>query len=277
MNPTIRAARDDGESAYGFGRFYGGQREDDSEYSLMTAALKKAVLQSKFEGTPSGAPRSGSSSVAGSHGSRKGSHTDLAGVAYEELSLSQLNISSLPAQGRRRSDESSEAESEVGPSFDPAGLKFIRRLGEGTGGSVDLVQDQRTGRIMAKKVSSTPDVLSIKADAKKQQIIAQTVDPSLHRQILRELKFLNECSCSYIVEHYGSFLNEREQEVGILMEYCEGGSLDGLISKMKKSGMRCSEHVLGRIAGSVSGMICQLHQRFPLVNDEQLASGAKPS
>jgi len=65
------------------------------------------------------------------------------------------------------------------------------------------------------------------------------------------LKFLDACSSPYIVEHYGSFLAERDSQIGILMEYCEGGSLDALVSKMKKKGMRCSEHVLGRIAGSV--------------------------
>lgn len=35
------------------------------------------------------------------------------------------------------------------------------------------------------------------------------------------------------------------------MEYCEGGSLDSLVGKMRKRNMLCSEHVLGRIASSV--------------------------
>lgn len=55
------------------------------------------------------------------------------------------------------------------------------------------------------------------------------------------------------MDHYGSFLAERDSQIGILMEYCEGGSLDGLMAKMRgREGMRCSEHVLGRIASSVS-------------------------
>lgn len=74
----------------------------------------------------------------------------------------------------------------------------------------------------------------------------------MHRQLLRELEFLNSCDSPYIVQHYGSFLADHDTLIGILMEYCEGGSLDGLLGKMKLHGMRCSEHVLGRIASSVS-------------------------
>jgi mitogen-activated protein kinase kinase len=74
----------------------------------------------------------------------------------------------------------------------------------------------------------------------------------MHRQLLRELEILNTCDSPYIVEHYGSFLAERDSQIGILMEYCEAGSLDGLLGKMKNKGMRSSEHVLGRIGASVS-------------------------
>jgi mitogen-activated protein kinase kinase len=84
------------------------------------------------------------------------------------------------------------------------------------------------------------------------QVIARTTNPAMHKQLLRELKFLDACSSPYIVQHYGSFLSDRDSQIGILMEYCEGGSLDGLVVRMRKTGMRCSEHVLGRIAASVS-------------------------
>ena len=255
QNLTIRAgAYEDGESAYGYGRLNNGLRpEGDSEYSAMTAALKKAVSKSRFDGSPNPSSRSRASSVAGSHGSRRGSHTE---EVVEDLSVQHLNTSfdSLGLGDRRRGSDGSEAGSEAAQPFDPSELKWVRRLGEGTGGSVDLVREERTGRIMAKKASLSLTVSACENVADwGPQVIASTPDPALHKQILRELKFLDECACPYIVEHYGSFLNERESEVGILMEYCEGGSLDGLINKMKKNGMRCSEHVLGRIASSVSG------------------------
>ena len=73
----------------------------------------------------------------------------------------------------------------------------------------------------------------------------------MHKQLLRELKFLDACKSPHIVEHYGSFLAERDSQIGILMEYCEGGSLDGVMGKMRRRNVLCSEHVLGRIAASV--------------------------
>lgn len=77
----------------------------------------------------------------------------------------------------------------------------------------------------------------------------------MHKQLLRELEILNSCTSPYIVEHYGSYLAERDSQIGILMEYCEAGSLDNLLQKMKRTGMRCSEHVLGRIAASVGVLL----------------------
>lgn len=84
----------------------------------------------------------------------------------------------------------------------------------------------------------------------------------MHKQLLRELDILNTCDSPYIVDHYGSFLAEHDSQIGILMEYCEAGSLDTLLQKMKKTGMRCSEHVLGRIAASVSPLFGSFRRRL---------------
>jgi len=83
----------------------------------------------------------------------------------------------------------------------------------------------------------------------------------MHKQLLIELEILNLCDSPYIVQHFGSFLADRDTQIGILMEYCEAGSLDNLLGKMKKKDMRCSEHVLGRIASSVLKGLDYLHQR----------------
>lgn len=83
----------------------------------------------------------------------------------------------------------------------------------------------------------------------------------MHKQLLRELEILNSCASPFIVEHYGSFLADHDSSIGILMEYCEAGSLDSLLGKMKKKNMRCSEHVLGRVASSVLKGLDYLHQR----------------
>lgn len=87
----------------------------------------------------------------------------------------------------------------------------------------------------------------------------------MHKQLLIELQILNSCESPYIVNHYGSFLAERDSQIGILMEYCEAGSLDSLIGKMKSTGMRSSEHVLGRIASSVSDILADRRGQVPLL------------
>ena len=150
MNPTLRAGASygDGESAYGFGRPLNGLDNSGSEMSAMTAALRQVVSRSRYDASPSLSARSRASSVAGSVNSRRSSS------AKDDLSaLQNLRISS--DEGGRRSMDSVEdgyTSEEIEP-FDPSGLVFLHRLGEGTGGSVDLVKDPRTGRIMAKKVS----------------------------------------------------------------------------------------------------------------------------
>jgi mitogen-activated protein kinase kinase len=93
------------------------------------------------------------------------------------------------------------------------------------------------------------------------QVIARTANPQMHKQLLIELEILNLCDSPYIVQHFGSFLADRDTQIGILMEYCEAGSLDNLLGKMKKKDMRCSEHVLGRIASSVLKGLDYLHRR----------------
>lgn len=52
-----------------------------------------------------------------------------------------------------RDGRGGETDEKQSPIFDPGDLLTIRRLGEGTGGAVELVEDKRTGRVMAKKVS----------------------------------------------------------------------------------------------------------------------------
>lgn len=88
----------------------------------------------------------------------------------------------------------------------------------------------------------------------------------MHRQLMRELQFASERS-PYIVEHYGAFLAESDTQICILMEYCEAGSLDYLIGRMKETGLLPSEHVLGRIASSVLRGLDYLHERHIIHRD----------
>ena len=155
-NPTVMARQyDEGESSYGYGRVGGGlENGDSSDLSAMTQALRQAVARSRYENSPHPSSRSRASSRA-SQASRTQCDPD--------LSLDNLSISSPLApgvEGKRGSLDSlslSRENSDIGRSFDPNSLVLIRRLGEGSGGGVDLVEDEWTGRVMAKKVSSLTD------------------------------------------------------------------------------------------------------------------------
>ncbi|GFZ50073.1 mitogen-activated protein kinase kinase [Saitozyma sp. JCM 24511] len=257
-NPTLIARGRDydqgEESSYGYGRLnVASGVGSNAALNAMTEDIRAAVSRGRFESpNPSFTPlpsRSRASSAAGSIvGSRATSRrSSNASGAIEDLSLNSLTLQTPEGRGSLDEDAGSvefhSSGEGLSPTFDPKGLITVRRLGEGTGGAVELVEDPRTGKLMAKKV------------------IARTANPAMHRQLLRELEILNTCSSPYIVEHYGSFLAERDSQIGILMEYCEAGSLDSLLGCMKKTGMRCSEHVLGRIAASVLRGLAYLHDR----------------
>ncbi|KIR34588.1 STE/STE7/MKK protein kinase [Cryptococcus deuterogattii MMRL2647] len=254
-NPTLQARGrdyDDGESSYGYGCVGNGLIGPGGDViSAMTEDIRQALSRNRFE---TGSDRGGARSRAGSLMSESSQATagrDRSNSAslYSSASRRESPSASLSGGSARQSLElPREAVEELNeqkesPVFDPEELLMIKRLGEGTGGSVDLVQDRATGRIMAKKV------------------ITRTSNPMVHKQLLRELEILNSCASPFIVEHYGSFLADHDSSIGILMEYCEAGSLDSLLGKMKKKNMRCSEHVLGRVASSVLKGLDYLHQR----------------
>ncbi|ORY34896.1 kinase-like domain-containing protein [Naematelia encephala] len=249
-NPTVQARGQDydgGESSYGYG-LHGnglGDASTGDSMSAMTEDIRQTI--SRFGGSPN--PSSTylplSRSRANSNASRSGSSRRGSSITHDDiLAIQGLSIAASDSDENRagdsRRDSLSGTDDGVG-LFNPDELIHIRRLGEGTGGAVELVQDPHTQKIMAKKV------------------IARTANPSMHKQLLRELKILNDCQSPFIVEHYGSFLAEHDSQIGILMEYCEGGSLDSLVGRMKRKNMRCTEPVLGRIAASVLKGLDYLH------------------
>ncbi|SCV71959.1 BQ2448_4653 [Microbotryum intermedium] len=126
----------------------------------------------------------------------------------------------------------------------------LEKLGEGASGQVRKVRFLPTGMIMAKKTIST------------------SPNPKVHKQHLRELLFMRECSHPGIVQYYGAYLALHNTQIDICMEYCEAGSLDSLYKKVKAHGWRTGEKVLGKIAEStmfqrlqmISGL-CYLHSR----------------
>lgn len=95
------------------------------------------------------------------------------------------------------------------------------------------------------------------------KVITSSPSPEIHRQILRELSFLSTCHHPNIVEHYGSFLFDSDSSLALLMEYCEGRSLDAVVKQLRERPERgrSSELVLGKIAVGVLGGLNYLHER----------------
>ena len=168
QNPTLQARGRDydggGESSFGYGRLDNGLAEgrDGSQMSMMTEDIRQALSRSRFDSSPNPSSRSRASSSATASIASRGASRRSSNAEREELSLGSLSITTNPAVeepfslGQRRNsieeEEEEDEEEAASPVFDPSDLVHIRRIGEGTGGAVELVQDPRTGRIMAKKV-----------------------------------------------------------------------------------------------------------------------------
>ena len=110
-------------------------------------------------------------------------------------------------------------------------LEELTRLGEGAGGAVYKVRDRRTGQVMARKTITT-----LEAPMK---------------QLLREIKITSSTSHSNIIHFYGAYISPSSSEVKVVMEYCEGGSLESVGKRMREIGGRVAEKVAGRLAEGV--------------------------
>lgn len=158
----------DGESSYGYGRIGGGLNNGNggADMSSMTAEVRQALTRSRFDANNPGHARSqtrsrASSSASSAHtagsrsrptSSRGHGGEGSAGLAgFGELSMDRLSLHD--AAGTPRSSGEHSRDEPFSPTIDPEKLVVVKRLGEGSGGAVELVKDTRTGRIMAKKVS----------------------------------------------------------------------------------------------------------------------------
>lgn len=115
-------------------------------------------------------------------------------------------------------------------------LEEQQRLGEGAGGAVYRVRDKRTGMIMARKTITT-----LEAPIK---------------QLLREIQITSSTEHVNIIHFYGAYMSPSSSEVKILMELCEGGSLESVGKRMRQIDARVSEKVAGRLAEGVSLFLC---------------------
>ncbi|KAJ1889660.1 Protein kinase C signaling pathway involved MAPKK protein [Kickxella alabastrina] len=122
-------------------------------------------------------------------------------------------------------------------------IKVMRKLGEGSVGTVHKVEYLPLSKIMARK------------------LITVYPDETHHKQILRELRLLKQCQSPYVVKFYGAYrsVDDDGQSIAICMEYCEGGSLESVYQRVAKLRGQIGEGVLGKVAVAVLNGLVHLH------------------
>ncbi|BGP55721.1 hypothetical protein JCM8202_005714 [Rhodotorula sphaerocarpa] len=146
-----------------------------------------------------------------------------------------------PSDDEDRLDEPSPRDDKL--DISPQTIKDLGRLGEGASGEVRRVLHLPSQMVMAKKTITT------------------SPNPKVHKQHLRELLFMRDCTHPNIVQYYGAFLESNNTEIGICMEFCEAGSLERLYKKVQQKGYRTGEKVLGKIAESILEGLVYLHSQ----------------
>jgi mitogen-activated protein kinase kinase len=107
----------------------------------------------------------------------------------------------------------------------------VNRLGEGAGGAVHEVRDKRTGKLLARKTITTREAPM--------------------KQVVRELGLITTIKHRNIIRFYGAYMSPSSSEVKVVMEICQGKSLESVSKRIKERGARVGEKVAGRLAEGV--------------------------
>ncbi|KIM32191.1 hypothetical protein M408DRAFT_63264 [Serendipita vermifera MAFF 305830] len=114
-------------------------------------------------------------------------------------------------------------------------------LGESASGVVYKVKDTRTGNHFVKK------------------ILPRTVGPA--KSFQHELKYLKEMDHRNIVKFFGAYIQPGGVDIVVLMGFCEGGSLEAVIERIRKINARVSEPVVAKIGEGVFSGLHYLHSK----------------
>ncbi|RDX55097.1 kinase-like protein [Lentinus brumalis] len=126
-------------------------------------------------------------------------------------------------------------------------LEELDRLGEGAGGAVYKVRDRRSGTVMARKTITTHEAPM--------------------KQLLREIKITSSTEHVNIIHFYGAYISPSSSEVKVLIDFCEGGSLESVGKRMREIGGRVGEKVAGRLAEGILQGLAYLHSRKTIHRD----------
>ena len=107
----------------------------------------------------------------------------------------------------------------------------VARLGEGAGGAVHEVRDKRTGKLLARKTITTREAPM--------------------KQVVRELGLITTIKHPNIIRFYGAYMSPSSSEVKVVMEICQGKSLESVGKRIKERGARVGEKVAGRLSEGV--------------------------
>lgn len=122
----------------------------------------------------------------------------------------------------------------------------LHRVGEGAGGAVHRVKDKRSGKVMARKTITTREA---------------------PKQLLREVYIMTTTRHINIVLFYGAYISPSTSEVKILMEYCEGGSLESVGKRLREYGAVVGEKIAGRLTEGILQGLAYLHSKRTIHRD----------
>ena len=147
-------------------------------------------------------------------------------------SSSGATVTSASSYSSTTTDSSSSPSFAHPKDYSDEVLEELDCLGEGAGGAVHKVRDKRSGAVYARKTITTREV---------------TV-----KHVVRELSVISSTHHVNIVQCYGVYMSPSSSEVKIVMENCEGGSLEAVGKKIKERGAVVGEKIAGRLAEGVS-------------------------
>ncbi|TRM69443.1 kinase-like domain-containing protein [Schizophyllum amplum] len=165
---------------------------------------------------------------------------DIRGILHE---LEAIRTEAAPAPAPSETDSPAAPP----PPWSDNVLEELDRLGEGTGGAVTKVRDMRTGKIMARKTITTREAPM--------------------KQLLRELSIISSTQHHNIIVFHGAYMSPSTSEVKILMEFCEGGSLESVGKKIREMNAVVGEKIAGRLAEGILSGLNYLHTKKTIHRD----------